>query len=485
LAGKISEIGQSLRERWNSLRPTARRRVLYFLLIFALAFAVRFFTFQFMRAHLNDAGWFQYGSYQVFDKRAGNILDGRESAFWIDDPTRTDLAQYPPAFPLWVAAIYKVTGERSMYAVQSVQWFLDCVMSLVLVTGIAVTAYGWRVGVAAAFFTALSPLLALYGASPSADAPTTWFVLAAVWLFLIAAKRLSLAWVFGAGLMLGLACWIRVNPLYLAIIWALAVLLFARVAWKRRIALSAMLILGTALVVSPIVIRNYLVFPDFTPTGLSIGVNLWEGLGETELGRANGFVYGDDKMTEYERTKMGLPSDFPLRPFWPDGIRRDRERTRESLAFIKQHPIWYAGVMLRRMWGMLKVFGEPSPYYGSAGINVTSKKSLPTEWQGGVVALLVNLLGIIQSISRYLLLPLVAVGVWLAVRKDFLMTALVLTTVLYYLVPGTAAHTEIRYVLPMHALLTIFAGLAACRIAEMISRRQLLSNKKERELAES
>ena len=28
---------------------------------------------------------------------------------------------------------------------------------------------------------------------------------------------------------------------------------------------------------------------------------------------------------------------------------------------------------------------------------------------------------------------------------------------LYYLVPGTAAHTEIRYVLPMHGLLIVFS----------------------------
>jgi hypothetical protein len=33
-------------------------------------------------------------------------------------------------------------------------------------------------------------------------------------------------------------------------------------------------------------------------------------------------------------------------------------------------------------------------------------------------------------------------------------------TMLYYLVPGTSAHTEIRYVLPMHGLLILFAGVA-------------------------
>ena len=373
-----------------------------------------------MRAHLNDAAWFQYGSYQVFDKHARGVLEGRERAFWIDDPSRTYLVQYPPAFPLWVAAVYKMTGESSMYAVQRVQWFLDYLISMLLVAGIAVTAYGWRASVAACLFAALSPLLALYGVSPSADAPTAWFVLAGVWLLLIAAKRQSIWWALLSGLLLGVACWFRVNPLYLAFAWALALLLFVRASMKRRVALSAAVTVGAVLIISPIVIRNYIVFPDFTPTGGTIGANLWEGLGETELGRSYGFVLGDDKMVEIERARMGLSPDSPLEAFWPDGIRRDRERAREALAFIKQHAIWYAGVMLHRMWGMLKVAGEPLPYYGSAGINVTSKRCLTVEWQGGVAALFVNLLGMLQSVVRYILLPFVAFGVLVAARKEFL-----------------------------------------------------------------
>lgn len=471
LRGKIPAWWQKARGRWTQLQPIARRRALLLLAIFALAFTVRALTMEFMRAHLSDPGWFQYGSYQVFDKKARNVLDGRENAFWIDDATRTDLVQYPPAFPLWVAVIYKWTGERSMYAVQRVQWILDGALVMFLITGIAVTAYGWRAALAAGFLAALSPLLAMYGAWPSADAPTAWFVLGGVWLLLVAGRRQSWKWAFGAGLMLGAACWFRVNPLYLAFFWALALLFLVRAPWRRRMALSAAVALGAVLVVSPIVVRNYVVFPDFTPTGGTLGVNLWEGLGETELGRSYGFIYGDDKMVERERAKMGLPPDFPLEAFWPDGIRRDRERVRESMAVIRKHPVWYAGVMLHRMWGMLKVAGEPLPYYGSSGINVTSRKCLQPAWQGGALALFVNALGMLQSVVRYLLLPLVGFGVWLGVRKDFFTTVLLLTTVLYYLVPGTAAHTEIRYMLPMHELLPIFAGLSLCRLAEIYSSR--------------
>ena len=231
-----------------------------------------------------------------------------------------------------------------------------------------------------------------------------------------------------------------------------------KATWSLRLKLGAAVMVATVVVIAPIVIRNYLVFPDFTPTGGTIGTNLWEGLGETEFGRQNGFVFGDDKMVERERIKMGWPADKAFDAQWPDGIRRDRERTRESLAFIAQHPIWYMGVMLGRMWGMLKVAGDPVPYCASNGVNVTASKTLPPHWQGGLLAFGVNVLGMMQSVVRYLLLPLVAFGIYAAGRRDLAVTCLLLVTVLYYLVPGTSAHTEIRYVLPMHGLLIVFAG---------------------------
>src|SRR5919112_2168830 len=116
-------------------------------IIFALllvAISVRVLTLQFMRAHLHDPAWFQTGSYAKFDRQARDILDGRQNLFRIDDATRTDLVQYPPAFPALVALIYKVTGNASAYSVQLVLWFIDLVLSFLLIAGIAATAFGWR-----------------------------------------------------------------------------------------------------------------------------------------------------------------------------------------------------------------------------------------------------------------------------------------------------------------------------------------------------
>ncbi|MBA2731271.1 MAG: hypothetical protein H0U54_00100, partial [Acidobacteria bacterium] len=158
----------------------------------------------------------------------------------------------------------------------------------------------------------------------------------------------------------------------------------------------------------------------------------------------------------------------PLGLYWPDGVRRDRERARKSLSVIFSHPVWYAGVMMRRIWGSLNYAGEPSPFYGYTGFNVTSQKCLPQGWQAGALAFFVNLLGMAQSLWQHIALLLIGGGVLLALRRDWRASLLILTTAFYYLVVGSFMHMEIRYGLPMQALLIIFAAFAASWAFEVI-----------------
>src|SRR5688572_4095650 len=100
-----------------SANRIALKRVLSIIAIVLLSFAVRAGTSHFMGERLDDAGWFQYGSYKIFDQRAHDILDRKEPIFFITDSSRTDLIQYPPAFPMLIALIYSASGEHSSYAV--------------------------------------------------------------------------------------------------------------------------------------------------------------------------------------------------------------------------------------------------------------------------------------------------------------------------------------------------------------------------------
>jgi len=462
---------------WFSQRLSnpATRRLLALLFIVALSFCVRALTANFLRAHLDEPGWFPSGIYAKFDRPAQEWLDGRKSLFLINDPARTDEAIYPPGYPLWLALVYTLTGNRSPAAVQNVQWVLDS-FSVLLIIGIGVTAFGWRTGLWGGGIAALWPLLALSGAGPLADAPTAWIVVAAAWLLLLAARKQSLAWAIGAGALVGASCWLRANAMLLVFFWGLALLLFVRAGWRRRVLLSASVVLAALLVIAPIVVRNLITFHAFVPTGLGAGTNLWEGIGETERGAKEfGAAANDQEVVEQERVALNVApgGDFDL--YYPDGIQRDRERTRRSIAIIKQHPVWYAGTVVNRMAAVMKFAGAPSGIYGSAGINVTSRKCLPTQWQGGILAVFVNGLGMFQSVLRYVLLPLIVIGAILAFRLDWRTAGLMSATVFYYWVVGSMIHTHIRYGLPMQALLTLFAGLACWRIKDLVISRKLVS----------
>jgi hypothetical protein len=53
------------------------------------------------------------------------------------------------------------------------------------------------------------------------------------------------------------------------------------------------------------------------------------------------------------------------------------------------------------------------------------------------------------------------IGIFAGGRLDRCMTLLIGAMVLYYMTVGTSMHVEIRYTLPMQAVLFVFAGLGA------------------------
>jgi 4-amino-4-deoxy-L-arabinose transferase-like glycosyltransferase len=369
-----------------------------------------------------------------------------------------------------MAFIYAVTGDRTPASLQKIQVVFDS-LAVLLVIAIGVTAYGWSAGLSAGLLAALSPLLALSGATPNADAPTSWLVLAAFLCLLLAVKRQRVLFAVGAGVLLGLACWLRVNPLLLFVVWVGALLFLIKLPRRRKLVLSAVLTLSTLLVISPVVIRNLVVFyPQVVPTGLGVGWNLWAGIGETERGPEFGAPCCDAQMIEQDRIARGLPADAELGLNFPDGIRRDRERGQKALAVIKGNPLWYSSVMARRVWGHLKFAGRPAPNVGSAGFNVTSSKCLPPGLQSRILAIDVNALGMIQSVLRYAALPLMLIGIVLAWRRDWRITGMILMTVFYYLATLAIGHSEIRYGLPMQSLLFIFAGVSVVSLGGAVAR---------------
>src|SRR5205823_6722854 len=207
--------------------------------------------------------------------------------------------------------------------------------------------FSWRVGLWAGGIAALWPLPAAYGAVPLADAPASWIVVGAAWMLLVAVKRKSFGWALGAGALIGVSCWLRANAMLLVFFWAIAILLLVRASWRRRAWLAASVLVAAMLVIAPIILRNAIAFHAFVPTGLGAGTNLLEGIGETERGTMEfGAPANDRDVVERERTALNASQVAGFDLYYPDGIQRDRARTRKALAIIVRHPFWYAGTVV-------------------------------------------------------------------------------------------------------------------------------------------
>lgn len=424
--------------------------------IFMAALVVRILTGYFIGTHLDDAGWFPFGIYKIFHTQAAAIIDGTASWFWLD-PSQTAAAIYPPGYSIWLALIYAISGDRSTHTVQVVQLVLDAA-SVLLIAEIGVSAFNRAVGIAAGWLAALSPLLALYGSAPLADAPTSWIVLAGVWMLIRALRSENTWWALGAGAMIGLSCWFRANGLMLGVGIAVVAAFCVAAAWQKRLIITAAVLAGAVILVSPVVIRNSITFGAFVPTGLGLGTNLWEGIGETERAAEFGAVYGDRVLLEKERAELGLPDGEHVTLYWPDGVARDRARTQKALDVITSHPVWYAGVMAARIWHLIKYAGDDAGIYGSTGVNITPSKCLPPEWRVVPLTTAVTVIGWLQSALRWILLPMMALGICLGLRSNWRFAAVLLAVIAYYLIAGSFLHTEIRYSLPAQALLIVFAG---------------------------
>jgi hypothetical protein len=120
---------------------------------------------------------------------------------------------------------------------------------------------------------------------------------------------------------------------------------------KRRHILA--LIVGAAIVIAPITIRNALVFRSFVPISLGMGVLASEGIGDYDVQQRFDLSPTDVGTNAQEAQWAGRP-DYAAELYEPDGIERDRARATRALSVIKSNPSWFADTMARRLMMMLK-----------------------------------------------------------------------------------------------------------------------------------
>ena len=411
------------------------------------------------------------GLTETYDARAALILEGKGLLGPYDvSPRNTVWIAQAPAYSIFLSAIYRVAG-RDFFKVQLFQNGVNSI-SPILIFLIAGSVVSWRVGTVTGMLTALSHHLSYISNFILPDSLSALPLLAAIYLLILArAHRRFGYWLYAAaGVMIGLSAWVRSQTMLFGLF---LVVMLAIISARRRetIKRAAVMAAFSLLAIAPVTIKNYVVYDEIVPVNIGMGIVLWEGIGETGRGQEFGAVATDEQVAIQDAEIYGKPR---YAGSWstPDGIMRDRDRVNRSLAIIARHPVWYSGVMLKRMAGTLKYSAHAPLVYRNSEVKAYEKSApIRKAWEplvtdgssslkvGESLSWTRTVVRAAQRVTKETMLAFVILGAAMMIVASLRRSLFLLMVPIYYWLFQCFMHTEFRYTLPMHYFLFIFTAI--------------------------
>jgi 4-amino-4-deoxy-L-arabinose transferase-like glycosyltransferase len=426
------------------------RKLLAVALVFFIAFGVRLLNWQ---SHGSEVFGVQTSVALNYKHLAGLIRENGLASLYdrSSSTSNPDLLGHPPGYPILLSLISRVAPQFEQ-GPQFFQILLDS-LSAVIIFLIACEFFPLAVGLIAGLLAAFAPQFSWNSILLLPDSLAALPILLAVLLIARSRHRpRRLLLLLTAGALIGLSCWLRANALLLAPFLALLFSLIYKRGARLRPAL--IMVAGACLIISPLTIRNALVFGEFIPVSLGAGQTLIEGIADYNTDRTLGLPQTDMELIQGEAETYQRP-DYANSLFTPDGPARDRARLARGFALIRAHPVWFGSVMVRRAASMLRL--ERTPL------------RLPLDRSTKPARLQWPLRAVQNLFITAIFLPLVLIGAGILVyRRELQTLAILLAVPCYYFCTQSALHTEYRYVLVIHYFLFVLAAFAVYSIERKV-----------------
>ncbi len=344
-----AESAEDAHSQARILTTRRRRLLLGGLIIFLLAFGVRFLCWHDARS---EAVKVQSGVTEGYKHMARLMVQGGISSFFNPHSPLSDanLLGHPPGYPVVLWLLFNAFGESDT-AIQFFQILCDA-LAAVLIFLIAAELLPVAAGLIAGLMAALAPQFAWNSVLLLPDTLAVLPILLAAYCIVRAYKRPRLWLMLAAGALVGVSCWLRANAMLLAPFLLLIIpILFER---GKRLRPAAALVGGTLLVIAPLTIRNAYVFGYFIPVSLGAGQTLIEGIADYDTEGKFGLPNTDLGVMRLEAQEQNRP-DYYGTLFNPDGVKRERLRLSRGFKVIRSNPIWFSGVMAQRAASMLRL----------------------------------------------------------------------------------------------------------------------------------
>lgn len=264
----------------------------------------------------------------------------------------------------------------------------------------------WVAGLAAAGH----PILVNSTSQPYNENLFFFLFVAAVWLFLIWLQSLYPSIAVLAGIIVGL-CMLTRESASLLLIGLGAVLLVQKAPLKMWIG-YALIVATTLAVVLPWTAKNWVRFHAVVPVASITGADFVDGNNECLVAESVFTPYwaeGSCPQMNHQLSVLLASRQFDLRV--PDPVRRDQVCKQMAVSFLKDHPLGYAKLAVRRFWTSLLPYDPRgnqrrferfalTVYWllvypaGLVGIALASKERLMHDWKFLVLLIVLNLAAI-------------------------------------------------------------------------------------------
>ncbi len=335
----------------SAAKPRRKQWLIICVSIFLIGVGVRLLHWQDLTVELQQQEEMMPGLAKHYKQEAKQMLDEGYLLYPASpvDPGDARLILHPPGYAFLMAIIFRLSGAIDS-PIRLAQIIGDS-LAAVLIFFIAAELFRQAIAVLAGFLVALSPHFAHYSLWLSPDTLPVLPILIAAWLIIKASQRPRLPTVILAGAMLGLSCWLRANALLIAPFFAVAV--FFTIERSKRLLYPVALVGAMVVVISPITIRNWILYHHFIPVSIAGGENLVVGIADVDKEKRFGMPASDDEASDKDAEWHNRP-DYAVSLWSPDGIERDQYRYRRGLEVIRANPRWFLGAMAKRAIFMLR-----------------------------------------------------------------------------------------------------------------------------------
>lgn len=413
------------------------------LVIFGIAVAARIAWVLMLK---NDFYW---GDERAYAEIARHLARGDG---YVSDSYRAN-----PGLPVYLSLVFRFFGENLLLARlgQCVAGGLTCA----LLYRIGARLAGEPAGIASGFLLAVyPPHIYLSGVFYAECLLVFWGALAVylavcsigggpnVWLALLTGVALGLAALTRSVLAVWIPC--------VCVAW----LYEAKDAWRKRLFLCAMLLIGSAATILPWTVRNYFVFRRFVPVSSAFGTLLWQANNPLSTGAHSDWYLSPKSMMETGLMEQ-LPAEKRLivEQQYKDVNKRVEELTSTlgdhylasdqvlaplAIHYIGLHPGQTLTRSLRRLRSLFSAFSATQ----------TTNEHTRSSYKN------------VAAICFYPLLILGVCGMWFGLAKRRTLALLYLAVVPLVIVLTLVPGTQTRYRLPLDPYLIVFASLALVRL---------------------